>query len=271
MAQKYFAKTRKILQRSFGLRFYERLSSFCHRKLRENYLSPARKIIFLFLLMLCAEITISLGAPVLRSVRINVPYVTTLNITEHSQKLFFLEKNCAHKTGPSFVVASQYSSLMPQAHEYSSVIPTFVKRAIFTIFVSLMKLLMRDDRIIVDTEIKLSPIKAQGPPFTEHLFSASYLLSGPSRHLYCCAISIIVKKETYHFYNGILVPSASINLHFINLIPKNPKNQKTEEDLIFPFFRFLKKEVRRLFSIVGGNAYRNGSVKIMSGGGVRIV
>jgi len=52
--------------------------------------------------MLCAEITISLGAPVSRSVRINLPYAVTLNITEHSPKPFSFGKSYAHKTTAFF-------------------------------------------------------------------------------------------------------------------------------------------------------------------------
>jgi len=211
MVKRYFAKTRKILQRSFGLRFYERLSSFCYRKLKENYLSPARKIIFLFLLMLCAEITVSLGAPVLRSVRINLPYATTLSITEHSQKLFFFGKNCTRKAGAFFVGALRYSSLMPKMHSYYDVISASVQSAIFTLFTSLTKLLMRDDRVIGDTEIKLSPIKAQGPPFFEHLFTENYLLLCLPRYLYHYLLAYIARQEKYSLSAGTLALSIVFN------------------------------------------------------------
>jgi len=232
MVKRYFAKTRKILERSFCSRFYERLSSFCYRELKENYLSPARKIIFLFLLMLCAEITISLGAPVSRSVRINLPYATTLNITEHNPKLFFLGKNCAHKAGAFFVVALQYSSLLPQAHAYNSIIPASVKTAIFTLFASLTKLLMRDDRIIVDTEIKLSPIKAQGPPFFKRLFTANCLISCLARYLHYCPIAYIARQEKYSLSAGILAVSIVFNTQ--------PNLNTYLAEIVYPVYRNFK-------------------------------
>jgi len=237
MGQRYLTKTRKILQRSFCSRFYERLSSFCYGKLRENYLSPSRKIIFLFLLMLCAEITLSLGAPVSRSVRINFPYTITLNITEHSPKLFFLGKNCAHPAA-FFVGALRYSSLAPQAHSYSSVISASVQAAIFTLFASFTQLLIRDDRIIVDTDIKLSPIKAQGPPFFEQLFTAHCLVSCPPQYLYYCVISTIFQKESHSSFASILAIFSIVNIQFLN-----PKTEKyfVSAFLIFSIFGFLKK------------------------------
>ena len=217
MKKRYFAKTRKVLQRSFGLRFYERLSSFCYSKLRENYLSPSRKIIFLFLLMLCAEITFSLGAPVSRSIRINVPYATTLDITECRPKLFSFGKSFTHKADAFFVVTLKHSSFMPQAYSYNRIIPASIQAFISILFASFTKLLMRDDRIVTACNIKFSPVKAQGPPFFKYPFTASYLVSSLSQYLYYCAISIIVFKKRHSFFAGILAIFTTLHLQFLKL------------------------------------------------------
>lgn len=193
MVQKYLAKTTKILGRSFCSRFYERLSLFCYGKLRGN-IAASRKIIFLFLLMLCTEVNFSLDAPVLRSVHINRPYANTLDISKHTSEIFSFGKNYPHSSGAIFITNLKYSSLAAQARSRINDILNFIKNPVFTIFSSLGKLLMRDDRVIIDTSVKLSPIKAQGPPYLDFFIS-----SLPKYLSYFPAISFSAGTKRYLF------------------------------------------------------------------------
>jgi len=251
MAKRYLAKTSKILQRSFCSRFYERISFFCYNGLRKKYLSASRKITFLFLLMLCTEINFSLDAPISRSLHINVPYAATLNITEYNPKLFSFGENYIHKAHSFFMETLRYSLLVTPAHSSDGFIPVSVRATVFVFFASLTQLLIYDDRIIGNCDIKISPIKAQGPPFLRYLFPAYFLAFLP-QYRYYCAISIFIQKESYFLLPAIIVIFILANKQFLNLKIKDWKNQLAKKDSVFVFFGlsvywFSKKEVRKHF------------------------
>jgi|GEM_PF-1307610 len=251
MAKRYLAKTSKILQRSFCSRFYEKISFFCYNGLRKKYLSASRKITFLFLLMLCTEINFSLDAPISRSLHINVPYATTLNITEYNPKLFSFGENYIHKAHNFFMKTLRYSLLVTQAHSCDGFIPLSVKTTVFVFFASLTQLLIYDDRIIGNCDIKISPIKAQGPPLLRYLFPACFLAFLP-QYRYYCATSIFIQKESYLLFLNIIVIFILAGKQFLNLKTKDYKNQLAERGSAFVFLSlsvswFSKEEVRRHF------------------------
>lgn len=251
MAKRYLAKTSKILQRSFCSRFYERISFFCYNGLRKKYLSASRKITFLFLLMLCTEINFSLDAPISRSLHINVPYATTLNITEYNPKLFSFGENYIHKAHNFFMETLRYSLLVTQTHSCSNFIPASIKTVVYTFLASFTQLLIYDDRIIGDCDIKISPIKAQGPPFLKYLFPAHFLAFLP-QYRYYCATSISIQKESYFLFPAIIGIFILAGKQFLNLKTKDRKNQLAEKGSAIVFlslsvYWFSKKEVRRHF------------------------
>jgi len=131
---------------------------------------------------------------------------------------------------------------------------------------------MRDDRLIGDCEIKLSPIKAQGPPFLKHLFTAHCLIPCLTQYLYYCSIFAIVQKENHSSFAGILAILKSVNTQFLNLKTQKLKNSKTGKDFIFPFlsfpvFRFFRKGGEKIFLILSADAKFTGSVEVVAEGG----
>ena len=199
MKEKEFVQNNQKLQPFCRARFYERLSSLCYRKLRQNYLSVSHKVVFLFLLSLCAEITLCFNAPVLRSVRINFPPAVILNTTGYNTKPLFFQQNPAYKN-IAYFLRILHPSLLAPAQIYNRVIlnneaiPVYLPIVVFNLFISLIFLLIRDDRIIASIRIKLSPIKAQGPPYFEYLSTINALRI---RTPYLCSSRIIqVSQKT---------------------------------------------------------------------------
>lgn len=251
MAQEYLAKTSKILQRSFCSRFYEKLSAFCYNGLRKKYLSASRKAAFLFLLLLCTEINFSLDAPVSRSLRVNVPYASALNFAEYNPKTFLFPSGYIHKAHNYFLETLRYSLFVAEAHSCGSFTPASIKAAVCNFLVSFTQLLIYDDRIIGDREIKISPIQAQGPPFIECLFPACFSVLLP-QYVYSCANFIFIQKENYLSCVFILPVLALLGSQFFNQKIKERKNQKAEKDSAFMFLRLpicgiSKEEVRKHF------------------------
>lgn len=196
MEEGKFAQNLENLKPGVRARFYEHLSSLCYNKLRQNCLSVSHKFIFLFLLSLCAEITLYLNAPVMRSVRINFPQAIILNTTDYNPRPSSFTVNPAYQNKSQFLNISQFFFPV-HAQLYNTNIQFLLQALTLSLFLPPTLQLIRDDRIIADAKIKLSPIKAQGPPL--EIFSTTGALR--IRTPYLCSSKIISTSQKLHCPN----------------------------------------------------------------------
>jgi len=152
--------TENILQRSWGNRFYYRVINQCQSKLANASLSTLRKIILIFLIILCSKIDISFSAPISRSIRFNPEYVLALYPPERNTVYITWAKSINKL--PSYTLSK--TNLRQVGHHNFYIFLDIAKTVLLDNTRAVSGFLFNDDRVLPYILLKISPIMSCGPP-----------------------------------------------------------------------------------------------------------
>lgn len=139
---------KKVLNRKFGVVFYDRALGFCHHRLTHASLSVSKKVILLCMVLFCSEINISLNAPVSKSIRLSSQYTFTYNNKPlGSAYNLSANRNIISEVFPHSYILAEIPEMIFLTHQRNAPRP-----------------LVPDERALVPFSLRLSPLMPHGPP-----------------------------------------------------------------------------------------------------------